>query len=103
MLETHIITSSLIFRLTFLLMLRLIFLMDLTITHMMLVHDRVALCLDALVLTHVLIMVLVPHVGMVFPLEVFILTLSRVALTVHAFSIVVHVPLAQIMKYIRLW
>jgi hypothetical protein len=33
-----------------------------------------------------------------FPLEVSILTLSRVALTVHAFPIMVHVPLAQMVR-----
>jgi hypothetical protein len=84
MLETHIVMSSLIFRLILtlvlrlahLLMLCLVFLMDLTNTHMVLVHERVTLCLDALVLTHVLMVVLVPHVGMVLPLEVSILTLS---------------------------
>jgi hypothetical protein len=85
MLETHIKMSSLIFRLTFLLMFCLIFLKDLTISHMVLVHERVALCLDALASTHILIMVLVPHVGTILPLEVSILTLSRVTLTVHAF------------------
>jgi hypothetical protein len=47
----------------FFLMLHLIFLMDLTITHMVLVHERVVLCLDALVLTHALIVVFVPRVG----------------------------------------
>jgi hypothetical protein len=36
----------------------------------------VVLFQDALVLTHALIVVFVPHVGMVFPLEVSILTLS---------------------------
>jgi hypothetical protein len=76
MLETHIMTSLLIFCLTFLLMLRLIFLMDLAIAHMVLVHERVVLGLDALVLTHALIVVFIPRVGMVFLLEVFILTLS---------------------------
>jgi hypothetical protein len=60
MLETHIIMSSLIFRIAFLLVLHLVFLMDLTIARMVLVHERVALCLDALVLTHILIVVLVP-------------------------------------------
>jgi hypothetical protein len=40
--------------------------MDLTITHMVLVHERVVLCLDALILTHVIIVVIVPHVGPVF-------------------------------------
>jgi hypothetical protein len=74
------------------------FLMDLTITHMALVHERVALCLDALVSTHVLIVVFIPHVGMAFLLEVSILTLSQVALTVHAFPIMVYVPLAQMVR-----
>jgi hypothetical protein len=64
MLETHIKMSSLIFHLAFLLILLLvlcpIFLMDLNIAHMILVHERVALCIVALVLTHVLIVVLVP-------------------------------------------
>jgi hypothetical protein len=75
-----------------------IFLMDLTITHMVLAHKRVVLCLDALVSTHAFIVVFVPHVGMAFLLEVSILTLSRVALTVHAFHIMVHVPLAQLVR-----
>jgi hypothetical protein len=74
--RNHIMMSLLIFCLLFLLVLHLIFLMDLTITHMILVHERVALCLDALVLTHVHIMVFIPYAGMVFPLEVSILTLS---------------------------
>jgi hypothetical protein len=52
------------------------FLMDLTIAHKVLVHERVVLCLDALVMTHSFIVVFVPHIGMVFPLEVSILTLS---------------------------
>jgi hypothetical protein len=92
MLETHIVMSSLIFRLvlilifhlTFtlvlllalshgfclalLLVLRLSSLMDLTIAHMVLVHDRTALSLDALVTAHVLIVVTVSRVGLVFPL-----------------------------------
>jgi hypothetical protein len=76
MLETHIMMSLLIFHLTFHLVLHLIFLMDLTIAHMILVHERVVLCLDALMLTHALIVVFVPRVGMVFLLEVSILTLS---------------------------
>jgi hypothetical protein len=99
MLETHIMMSLLIFCLIFLLVLYLIFLMDLTIAHMTLVHETVVLCLDTLVSTHVLIVVFIPHVGMVFPLEVSILTLSRVALTVHAFPIMVHIPLTQIVKW----
>jgi hypothetical protein len=102
MLETHIIMSSLIFHLAFPLMLHLIFLMDLTIAHMVLVHKRVVLYLDALVLTHVLIVVLIPCVGTVLPLEVPILTLSRVALMVHAFPVAVYVSLAQTVRCIRL-
>jgi hypothetical protein len=82
MLETHIVISSLIFDLvlilvfclvltlvpclTLLLVLCIISLMDLIITHMVLVHERTALCLDALDTAHVLIVVIVPHVGPVF-------------------------------------
>jgi hypothetical protein len=73
MLETHIVMSSLIFRLVLIPMFRLAFtpvlhlapfhvlclssLMDLTIAHMI------------LVMAHVLIVVTVSHVGLVFPLE----------------------------------
>jgi hypothetical protein len=87
MLETHIVMSSLIFCLVFILVFRLILtlvlrlalllvlclssLMDLTNTHIVLVHERTALCLDALVTTHVLIMVIVPCVGPVFLQEGF--------------------------------
>jgi hypothetical protein len=98
MLETHIMMSLLIFHLTFLLMPRLIFLIDLTIAHMVLVHERVVLWLDALVLTHALIVVFIPHIGMVFPLEVSILTLKQVNLMVHAFPVVIHVSLAQMLR-----
>jgi hypothetical protein len=59
MLETHIAMSLLIFRLILLLVRRLSSFMDLTITHMVLVHEMTALCLDALVMTHVLIVVIV--------------------------------------------
>jgi hypothetical protein len=77
MLETHIVMSSLIFRLAFTLVLLLALfyvlclssLMDLTIAHMVLAHERTALSLDALVTTHVLIVVIVSHIGLVFPLE----------------------------------
>jgi hypothetical protein len=60
MLETHIMMSLLIFHLTFLLVLCLIFLMYLTIAHMVLVYERMVLRLDALVSTHALIVVFVP-------------------------------------------
>jgi hypothetical protein len=84
MLETRIMMSSLIFHLVLtlmlclalLLVLCLIFLMDLTIVHMILVHERIALCLDALDTAHVLLVVIVPHVGMVFLPEGLTLTLS---------------------------
>jgi hypothetical protein len=59
MLETHIVMSLLIFHLILLLVRRLSSFMDLTITHMVLVHEMTALCLDALVTTHVLIVVIV--------------------------------------------
>jgi hypothetical protein len=114
MLETHIVMSSLIFRLvlilvfcliltlmlhlTLLLMLCLISLMDLTITHIVLVYERTTLCLDALDTTHVLIMVIVSRVGLVFLLELLTLTLSLETWTVHVFLIVVHVPLDQMVR-----
>jgi hypothetical protein len=46
-------------RLVLLLVLCLSSLMDLSIAHMVLVHERIALSLDALVTAHVLIMVIV--------------------------------------------
>jgi hypothetical protein len=60
MLETRIVMSLLIFRLILLLVLRLVSFMDLIIAHMILVYERIALCLDTLVTAHVLIMVIVP-------------------------------------------
>jgi hypothetical protein len=67
MLETSIMMSLLIFRLAFLLVLHLIFLMDLTIAHMVLVHERVVLCLDTLVTAHALIVVFIPPRRQGFP------------------------------------
>jgi hypothetical protein len=114
MLETHIVMSLLIFRLALILMFYLALtlmlcltlfhvlclssLMDLTIAHMVLVHERTALSLDALVTAHVLIVVTVSRVGLVFPLEGPSLTLSRDTWTVHTFPIVVHVPLDQVVR-----
>jgi hypothetical protein len=111
MLETHIVMSSLIFRLalilvfrliltlvlhlTLLLVLCLISLMDLTIAHMILVHGRTTLCLDALVTTHVLIVMIVPRVGMVFLLKGLTPILSPSTWMVHIFPIVILVPLVQ--------
>jgi hypothetical protein len=84
MLETHIVMSYLIFCLALaltlclalLLMLCLISLMNLTITHMVSFHERNALCLDTLVTAHIIIMVIVSHVGLAFLLEGLLLTLS---------------------------
>jgi hypothetical protein len=93
MLETHIVMSSLIFRLVLILMfhlartlrihlalLHMLFLrslMDLNIAHMALVHERTALSIDALVTAHVLVMVIVSRVGLIFLLEGPSPTLSR--------------------------
>jgi hypothetical protein len=93
MLETHIVMSFLIFRfplslvlcLTFLLVLYLIFIMDLTITHMIFVHKRTTLCLNVLVTAHASIMVIVFHVGLVFMLEGVTLTLRQDTWMVHIF------------------
>jgi hypothetical protein len=98
MLETRIVMSLLIFHLVFLLVLCLIYFMNLTITHMVLVHKKIALCLDVLVMAHVLIVMIVPRIGMVFSLEVPILTLSQAPLMVHTFPIMVHIPHAQMVR-----
>jgi hypothetical protein len=84
MLETHIVMSSLIFRLALTLVLCLTLLpvrclsllMDLTITHMVLIHERTILSLDALVTAHIFIVVIISHVGMFLMLEGLTLTLS---------------------------
>jgi hypothetical protein len=73
-------------------------LMDPTIAHMVLVHERTALSLDALVTAHILIVVIVSRVGLVFLLEGPFPTLSRDTWTVHAFPVVVHIPLDQVMR-----
>jgi hypothetical protein len=122
MLETHIVMSLSILHLVLILMFRLAFtlmlllapshvlylalllvlclslLMDPTIAHMVLVHERTALSLDALVTAHVLIVVIVSRVGLVFPLEGPFPTLSRDTWTVHAFPVMVHVPLGQVVR-----
>jgi hypothetical protein len=114
MIETHIVMSSLMFRLSLILvfclartlvlrlalfhMLCLSLLMYLTIAHMVLVHERTALSLDALVTPYVLTVVIVSHVGLVFQPEGPSPTLSRDSWTVHAFLIVVHVPLSQVVR-----
>jgi hypothetical protein len=79
MLETHIVMSSLIcclvlilvFRLARTLVLRLALFhvlclvspMDLTIAHMVLVHERTTLSLDTLVTAHVLVVVIIFCIG----------------------------------------
>jgi hypothetical protein len=122
MLETHIVMSSLISHLILILMFRLTFtlvplfalshvlclslllvlclnlLMDPTIAHMVLVHERTALSLDALVTTHVIIVVIISRVGLIFQLEGPSPPLSRDTWTVHAFPIMVHVPLDQVVR-----
>jgi hypothetical protein len=75
--KTHIMMSFLIFRLapslalclTLLLVLCLSSLMDLTIAHMVLIHKLNSLSLDTLVMAHVLIVVIVSHVGLFFLVE----------------------------------
>jgi hypothetical protein len=102
MLETRIVMSLLIFCIILILMLRLISFMDLTIAHMVLVHERTTLCLDALVTTHLLIVVIVPRVGTIFLMEGLTLALSLDTWMVHIFPIIVHVPLVQMVRFKRL-
>jgi hypothetical protein len=118
MLETHTVISSLIFHLILILMFHLDLIlvlclaltlvlylssrMDLTITHMVLVHERTALCLDVLNTAHILIVVIVSHVGLFFLQEDFTPILSRDIWTVHIFPIVVLVPLIQTVMCKRL-
>jgi hypothetical protein len=73
-------------------------LMDLTIAHMVLVHERTALSLDALVTAHVLVVVIVSRVGLIFPLDGPFPTLSRHTWTIHAFPVVAHIPLTQVVR-----
>jgi hypothetical protein len=98
MLETHIVMSLLIFRLVLILVLHLGSFMDLTIAHMVLVHERTSLYLDSLVTAHILIVVIVSHVDPIFLLESLTLTLSPNTWMIHIFPIVVHVPLVQMVK-----
>jgi hypothetical protein len=122
MLETHIMMSLLIFCLVLLLMFRLActlvlllvpshvlclalllvlclsLLMDPTITHMVLVHERTTLSLDALDTAHVLIMVIISRVGLVFSLEGPFPTLSPDIWTAHAFPVVIRVSLGQVVR-----
>jgi hypothetical protein len=76
--------------------------MDLTISHMVFVHERITLYLDSLFTAHVLIVVIVPRIGTIFLLEGITLALSQDTWTIHVFPIVVHVPIAQIVRCKRL-
>jgi hypothetical protein len=85
--------TLLIFHLILILVIRLTSFINLTIAHMVLVHERTALRLDALVMTYILIVVIIFRVGMVFLLEGLTLILSTDTWMIHIFFIVVHVPL----------
>jgi hypothetical protein len=65
---------------------------------MVLVYERTALSLYALDTAHILIVVIVSRVGLVSLLEELTLTLSQDIWTVHAFSVVVHIPLDQMVR-----
>jgi hypothetical protein len=71
--------------------------------HMVLVPKRTTFRLDTLVMAHVLIMVIVFHIGMVFLQEDLTLVLSRDTWMVHVFHVVVLVPLIQTVMCKRLW
>jgi hypothetical protein len=62
---------------------------------MVLVHERTALCLDALVIVHILIVVIVSRVDLVFLLECLTSTLSPDTWMVHVFPVMVLIPLVQ--------
>jgi hypothetical protein len=57
--------------------------MDLTIAHMVLVHERTALSLDALVMSHVLVVVIISGAGLIFLPEGPTPTLNRDIWMVH--------------------
>jgi hypothetical protein len=63
-----------------------------------LVHERTILSLDALVTAHVLVMVIISHIGLVFLLEGSTPTLSQDTWMVDIFPVVVHVPLGQVVR-----
>jgi hypothetical protein len=75
-------------------------LMDLTIAHMVLVHERITLSLDALVTAHVFpVVVTVFRIGLVFLLYGSTPTLNRDTWTVHVSPVVVHIPLSQMVRW----
>jgi hypothetical protein len=83
-------------------MLRLISFIDLIIAHVVLVHERIILCLDTLVMAYFIIVVIVPRIGTVFLLKGLTLALSQDTWMIHVFPIVVHVPLTQMVRCKRL-
>jgi hypothetical protein len=87
--------SSLVLHLALLHALFLSSLIDLTIAYMVLVHERTTLSLDALVMAHVLIVVIIYHIGLVFLQESFTPILSWDTWTVHIFPVMVLVPLVS--------
>jgi hypothetical protein len=110
MLDTHIVMSSLIFCLILilvfclaLLMLCLIFLKDITIAHVVFIHQRIAWCPDTLVTAHVLIVVIISQLGPIFLLEGLSPTFKRNTWMVHIFPIVVLIPLVQRLRCKRQW
>jgi hypothetical protein len=86
---------TLVLHLTLLHALFLSSLIDLTIAYMVLVHERTTLSLDALVMAHVLIVVIIYHIGLVFLQESFTPILSWDTWTVHIFPVMVLVPLVS--------
>jgi hypothetical protein len=91
-------TLSLTLCVTLFLVLCLSSLIDLTITHMVLVRKRTTLSLDALVTTHVLIVVIISRVGLFFQLKGLTLTLSQDTWMVHISPVVAHVSLGQMVR-----
>jgi hypothetical protein len=85
--------SLLILSLILLLMLHLVSFTDQTIANMVLVRERIALGLDALVMAHILIIVIIPCIGTILLLEGLTLALSQDTWMVHIFLVVVHVSL----------
>jgi hypothetical protein len=90
MLETHIMTSSLICHLVLILVFCL--------AHILVLRERTALCLDTLDTAHVLIVVIVSRVGLIFLLEGLTSTLNQDTWMVHVFPVMVHVPLGQMVR-----
>jgi hypothetical protein len=76
--------------------------MDLIIAYMVLLHEGTTLSLDALVMAHVLIVVIVSRVGLILVQECVTPILSQDTWTVHVFPIVVLVPLVQTVMWKRI-